>query len=58
MRARVDGQVVSLAYDLQLDRQMRHDIEIVVDRCDDQIGRVGLAWRRRLNWRCGSARAT
>lgn len=31
-RARVDGDVVSLSSDLQLDRQMRHDIEIVVDR--------------------------
>ncbi len=32
VRARVDGQVVSLSSDLQLDRQMRHDIEIVTDR--------------------------
>lgn len=31
-RARVDGRVVSLSEDLQLDRQMRHDIEVVVDR--------------------------
>ncbi len=34
IRARVDGQIVSLSADLQLDRQMRHDIEIVVDRLD------------------------
>ena len=32
VRARVDGAVVSLSADLQLDRQMRHDIEVVVDR--------------------------
>ena len=32
VRARVDGQVVALSDDLQLDRQMRHTIEVVVDR--------------------------
>ncbi len=32
IRARVDGQVVQLADDLSLDRQMRHNIEVVVDR--------------------------
>ncbi|MFO0946774.1 MAG: hypothetical protein U1D30_12645 [Planctomycetota bacterium] len=32
VRARVDGQVVRLTDRLQLDRQMRHNIEIVVDR--------------------------
>jgi len=31
-RARVDGDIVSLNDELQLDRQMRHDIEVVVDR--------------------------
>ncbi|HKD36674.1 MAG TPA: excinuclease ABC subunit UvrA, partial [Pirellulales bacterium] len=31
-RARVDGRVVQLADDLRLDRQMRHNIEVVVDR--------------------------
>ncbi|HZZ29227.1 MAG TPA: excinuclease ABC subunit UvrA, partial [Pirellulales bacterium] len=31
-RARVDGQVVQLADDLKLDRQMRHHIEVVIDR--------------------------
>ena len=31
-RARVDGQVVRLADAPRLDRQMRHDIEVVVDR--------------------------
>ncbi len=37
MRARADGEIVQLADDLQLDRQMRHDIEVVVDRL--KIGR-------------------
>ncbi len=32
VRARVDGSVVHLSDDLRLDRQMRHDIEVVVDR--------------------------
>ena len=32
VRARVDGRVVSLSDNLQLDRQMRHDIEVVIDR--------------------------
>ncbi|MCE9546387.1 MAG: excinuclease ABC subunit UvrA, partial [Planctomycetia bacterium] len=32
VRARVDGAMVSLADDLKLDRQMRHNIEVVIDR--------------------------
>ena len=32
VRARVDGRVVRLSDDLRLDRQMRHDIDVVVDR--------------------------
>jgi excinuclease ABC subunit A len=32
VRARVDGNIISLDDDLALDRQMRHDIEVVVDR--------------------------
>ncbi len=32
VRARVDGTVVKLTDDLRLDRQMRHNIEVVVDR--------------------------
>jgi excinuclease ABC subunit A len=32
VRARVDGKVVQLSDNLALDRQMRHDIEVVVDR--------------------------
>ncbi|MEX0867520.1 MAG: excinuclease ABC subunit UvrA, partial [Pirellulales bacterium] len=34
VRARVDGNIVSLNDDLQLDRQMRHNIEVVVDRLE------------------------
>ncbi|MFV1966311.1 MAG: excinuclease ABC subunit UvrA [Pirellulaceae bacterium] len=32
VRARVDGLTVPLTEDLRLDRQMRHDIEVVIDR--------------------------
>ncbi|PHS18474.1 MAG: excinuclease ABC subunit A [Blastopirellula sp.] len=32
VRARVDGQIVNLSDDIHLDRQMRHDIEVVIDR--------------------------
>ncbi len=32
VRARVDGEVHSLSSDLNLDRQMRHNIEVVIDR--------------------------
>ena len=32
VRARVDGQLVRLSDQLQLDRQMRHNIEVVIDR--------------------------
>ncbi|QDT47941.1 UvrABC system protein A [Symmachiella dynata] len=32
LRARVNGNVVNLTDDLQLDRQMRHTIEVVIDR--------------------------
>jgi len=32
VRARVDGAIVRLTDDLRLDRQMRHNIEVVVDR--------------------------
>ena len=43
VRARVDGEIVSLNDDLQLDRQMRHDIEVVIDRL---VAKPGV--RRRL----------
>src|SRR5436190_3928948 len=42
-RARVDGRIVQLSADLKLDRQMRHHIEVVVDRLV-----VGTAARARL----------
>ena len=32
VRARADGQFVQLNEDLRLDRQIKHNIEIVVDR--------------------------
>src|SRR5206468_9131587 len=32
LRARVDGEVVRLSDDLKLDRKIKHDIEIVIDR--------------------------
>src|SRR5579863_5399644 len=32
LRARVDGKVVQLSENLRLDRQMRHTIEVVIDR--------------------------
>lgn len=32
VRARVDGEIVSLNEDLNLDRQHRHDVEVVIDR--------------------------
>ncbi|MGZ0164592.1 MAG: excinuclease ABC subunit UvrA [Planctomycetales bacterium] len=32
VRARVDGEIVQLSEDLKLDRQMRHNIEVIIDR--------------------------
>ncbi|MCA9263764.1 MAG: excinuclease ABC subunit UvrA [Planctomycetales bacterium] len=32
MRARIDGQIYRLTDNVDLDRQMRHDIEVVIDR--------------------------
>jgi excinuclease ABC subunit A len=39
VRARVDGQVVRLTDDLKLDRRIKHNIEIVIDRlkCEPQV---------------------
>ena len=52
VRARVDGEVVQLTDDLSLDRQMRHDIE-VVDRSAGDAGRTsGRGWPKRWSWRC------
>ena len=56
VRARVDGRIVQLTDDLQLDRQMRHNIEVVVDRLVAGPG-VRPRWPRRSSWRCGWARA-
>ena len=38
VRARVDGEIVRLTDDLQLDRQMRHNIEVVTDRLAIKTG--------------------
>ncbi|MBS0265776.1 MAG: excinuclease ABC subunit UvrA, partial [Planctomycetes bacterium] len=44
LRARVDGVVVALSENLKLDRQMRHSIEVVVDRLEaGVVGRTRLA---------------
>ncbi|MFN0052226.1 MAG: excinuclease ABC subunit A, partial [Planctomycetales bacterium] len=44
LRARVDGRFVSLTEDSQLDRQMRHTIDVVVDRLKGgAVGRTRLA---------------
>src|SRR6185437_13496680 len=44
LRARVDGRIVSLNENLKLDRQMRHSIEVVVDRLEaGDGGRTRLA---------------
>ena len=43
LRARADGDIVRLSDDLQLDRQMRHNIEVVVDRLE-----AGKATRARV----------
>ncbi|MFQ5733115.1 MAG: excinuclease ABC subunit UvrA, partial [Planctomycetaceae bacterium] len=44
LRARVDGRVVQLTDDLNLDRHMRHDIEVVIDRLTaGKTGRTRLA---------------
>ncbi|MEX1098593.1 MAG: excinuclease ABC subunit UvrA, partial [Planctomycetales bacterium] len=44
LRARVDGSVMQLSDDLKLDRQMKHTIEVVVDRLvAGKTGRTRLA---------------
>jgi excinuclease ABC subunit A len=43
LRARVDGRIVHLTENLQLDRQMRHTIDVVIDRL-----KAGAAGRTRL----------
>ncbi len=52
LRARVDGKVVQLTDDLQLDKQMRHTIDVVVDRLvagKTPRGRVAEAVETALN---------
>ena len=56
VRARVDGRVVRLSDDLRLDRQMRHNIEVVVDRLTAGPKIRGRAGRSRRDWRCGWAK--
>ena len=46
MRARIDGHIYELMEDIQLDRNQRHDIEIVVDRLiikEDALNRAAEA---------------
>ncbi|HOV63978.1 MAG TPA: excinuclease ABC subunit UvrA, partial [Spirochaetia bacterium] len=44
VRARVDGEIVSLDEDINLDRQKKHNIEIIVDRL-----KIGPDMRKRLS---------
>ena len=53
-RARVDGTVVPLSSELNLDRQMRHNIEVVIDRLSAGSGRARLAEAVDLALRMGS----
>ncbi len=54
-RARVDGTVVQLTDDLKLDRQMRHNIEVVIDRLT-MAPASAAGWPKRWSWRCGWGR--
>ena len=45
IRARVDGEIVRLSQNLRLDRQMRHNIEVVIDR----LVQSGPSGRQRLS---------
>ncbi|MDR1383984.1 MAG: excinuclease ABC subunit UvrA [Planctomycetaceae bacterium] len=45
LRARVDGEIVRLSQTLQLDRQMRHNIDVVIDR----LTQTGASGRQRLS---------
>ncbi len=52
VRARVNGQVVNLSDDLSLDRQIKHHIEVVIDRL--KVGpepRPARGWPRRSSRR-------
>src|SRR5713226_3321629 len=57
VRARVDGQIVRLTDDLKLDRRIKHDIAIVIDRLkiegreskiEDRGSKIGSSFRSRL----------
>src|SRR5229473_817519 len=63
VRARVDGQIVRLTEDLKLDRRIKHNIEVVIDRLkiedgepqkkqktnrEDQASTAGTSFRSRL----------
>ena len=51
IRVRVDGEVVKLTEELRLDRQMRHDIDLVVDRIvlrHDSLSRLSEAVEQAL----------
>ena len=37
-RARVDGEIISLNDEIKLDRKLRHDVEIVIDRLTNKAG--------------------
>jgi excinuclease ABC subunit A len=52
-RARVDGRMVSLTDDLKLDRQMRHNIEVVIDRLVAGASRGRLAEAVELGLKMG-----
>src|SRR5262245_39783444 len=55
LRARVDGRVVALTENLKLDRQMRHTIDVVVDRLEaGATGRTRLAEAVEAGLRPGS----
>ncbi|MDR1492085.1 MAG: excinuclease ABC subunit UvrA [Planctomycetaceae bacterium] len=45
LRARVDGEIVRLSQTLQLDRQMRHNIDVIIDR----LTQSGASGRQRLS---------
>ena len=47
VRARVNGQVVALTDDLSLDRQIKHNIEVVIDRLKAGPERPADGWPRR-----------
>jgi excinuclease ABC subunit A len=52
IRARVDGEIVRLADRIRLDRQMRHHIDVVIDRIDvsaDQRPRLADAIHQAVN---------